>query len=1068
MRICPSCGEENPDRFRLCGFCGTQLTVELPALETRKTVSVVFCDLKGSTSLGERLDTESLREVLAHYFARMKQVLERHGGTVEKYIGDAIMAVFGLPRAHEDDALRAVRAADEMRRALSEVNEELQARWGVRLANRTGVNTGEVVAGDVTQGQRLVTGDTVNVAARLEQAAPECEVLIGEPTYRLVRDAVEVEVVEPLELKGKAARVPAYRLISVGGIDAFARRLDTPMVGRDRELATIREGFQRAVEEGRAHLATVLGPAGAGKSRLIYEFLSETVGRAVALRGRCLSYGEGITFWPLGEVVRQAAGIGGEDSPEDARDKLASMLEPDVYARIAAAVGLAPESFQLEETFWGARKFVETLARQWPVVLVFDDIHWAEPTFLDLIEHLVDTVREAPLLILCSARHDLLEERSSWAAGRDNADRISLEPLSAEESSQIVDHLLGDAPLPAEVKDRIVGASEGNPLFVEQMLSMLVDDGLIAKDGTGRWVVGGTFERLSVPPTISALLSARLDRLANEEKAVLERGSVVGPVFYEGAVRWLAPEPLRPEIARSLASLERKQMIRPDVSDVSGEDAYRFHHILIRDAAYLGLLKRARVELHEAVAGWLEKVAANLLEFEEVIGYHLEQAYRYRVELGTVDEETRQVGRRGAHRLSAAGRRALARGDMPAAANLIERSISLLDGDDPLRLALIPDLGEALDAIGEFEKALALLAEAADVAARAGDPSVEMEIAVVGALVQASTATEGKTQALLGVVDRAIPILQEFRNYAGLARAWRLLAFINGTAGRYGDAENALQAVIENARLAGDRRQECRSIPNSAFSALYGPTPVPEAVARCEALLAKATDDRRAEALVRGALAQLRAMRGEFDEARELCMRSRSILEDLGERVLATSRSIDAGRVEMMAEDPEAAERHLRRDYESLDVLGEKYYLAGVAGLLAHALYLQGNYDEALEYTRVSEEWGEEDVEDQATWRRARAKVMARKGQLSEAEAIVREAVKLIEQTDSPVLQANTLMDLAEVLRLGGNGAEAIVHVQEALRLYERKGSLVSAARAARVLDELVPPGDRRSHLVGT
>jgi class 3 adenylate cyclase/tetratricopeptide (TPR) repeat protein len=1059
MQMCPSCGEENPDRFRLCGFCGTQLAVEQPARDTRKTVTVVFCDLKGSTSLGERLDTESLREVLAHYFARMKQVLERHGGTVEKYIGDAIMAVFGLPRAHEDDALRAVRAAEEMRRMLPDVNQELQERWGVRLANRTGVNTGEVVAGDVTRGQRLVTGDTVNVAARLEQAAPECEVLIGEPTYRLVRDAVEVVPVEPLELKGKAERVPAYRLVSVGGVEAFARHLDTPMVGRHQELEIIRERFQHAVQDRRAQLVTVLGHAGAGKSRLIYEFLSETVGRAMALRGRCLPYGEGITFWPLSEVVRQVAGIAGEDSPDDARAKLESLLEPAVYARIASAVGLASQTFPLEETFWGARKFVEALARERPLVVVIDDIHWAESTLLDLIEHLLDTVHDAPVLLLCSARHELLEERSTWAVDRDNADRVVLEPLSEEESSQIVDHLLGDAPLPAQIRARIVQASEGNPLFVEQLLSMLVDDGLIAKDTHGRWVVKGELKQLAVPPTISALLSARLDRLAGEEKAVLQRGSVVGPVFYGGAVRWLSPTPLRPKVPESLASLERKQMIRPDISDVSGEDAYRFHHMLIRDAAYQGLLKRDRVELHEAVADWLEQVAANLMEFEEVTGYHLEQAYRYRVQLGAVDEAARQVGRRGAHRLSAAGRRALARGDMPAAANLLERSVALLEADDPLRLALVPDLGEALDAIGEFERAMGYLAESREAARLGGHRSVEMEIAVVGGLVQASAVAEGKANGALGEAERAIPTLEEFRNYAGLARAWRLVAFIHGTAGRYGDAEGALQRVIDNARLAGDQRQERRSVPNFAFNALYGPTPVPEAIARCEMLLAKATDDRRAEALVRGALAQLRAMRGEFEEARELCLQSRAILEDLGERVLAASRSLDSARVEMLAEDPDAAERQLRRDYEALEAIGERYYLPGVAGLLAHALNLRGNHDEALEFSRISQQWGEEDAEDQALWRRARAKVLARRGELDEAEATIREAVKLVEQTDSPVLQANTLLDLAEVLRIAGNTEDVVVHVQEARRLFEQKGNVVSAKRALTVLDELTAHG---------
>jgi predicted ATPase/class 3 adenylate cyclase len=1055
MRICTSCGEENPERFRLCGFCGTPLAIEHPPQDTRKTVTVVFCDLKGSTSLGERLDTESLREVLAHYFARMKEVLERHGGTVEKYIGDAIMAVFGLPRAHEDDALRAVRAADEMRRTLAEVNEELEKRWGVRLANRTGVNTGEVVAGDITQGQRLVTGDTVNVAARLEQAAPECEVLIGDSTYRLVRDAVEVETVEPLALKGKAERVPAYRLVEVGGMEAFARRLDTPMVGRDGELETIRERFQHAVRERRAQLVTVLGHAGSGKSRLIHEFLSETAGRGVALRGRCLPYGEGITFWPLGEVVRQAAGIEGADSPDEARAKLDSLLAPDVYNRIASAIGLAPETFPLEETFWGARKFVEIMARERPLVLVIDDIHWAEPTFLDLIEHLLDTVHDAPLLLLCSARHELLEERSSWAAERGNADRVVLEPLSEDESSQIVDHLLGNALLPAEIRTRIVRASEGNPLFVEQMLSMLIDDGLIAQDEEGRWVVRGEVQHWSMPPTISALLSARLDRLAGEEISVLQRGSVVGPVFYGGAVRWLSPQPLRAKVSGSLASLQGKQMIRPDTSDVSGEDAYRFHHILIRDAAYNGLLKRVRVELHESVADWLEHVAANLMEFEEVSGYHLEQAYRYRVELGTVDDAARQVGRRGAHRLSAAGRRALARGDMPAAANLLERSVALLDAEDPLRLALVPDLAEALDAIGEFDKAIGLLAEAEEEARLAGDRSVEMEIAVVGGLVQASTMAQGKADAVLQEAGRAIPLLEEFRNYSGLARAWRLVAFIHGTAGRYGDAEEALQRVIDNARRAADGRQERRSAPNFAFNAVYGPTSVAEAIARCEGLLAKATDDRRSEALIRGALAQLRAMRGEFEDARELCLQSRAILEDLGERVLATSRSVDSARVEMIAEDADAAERQLRRDYEALDAMGERYYLPGVAGLLAHALYLRGDYDEALAFTRISEEWGEEDAEDQALWRRARAKVLARRGQLAEAEAIIRGAVRLVERTDSPVLQANTLMDLAEVLRIAGDFQGAIVHVREAHRLFEQKGNIVSATRASRVLDEL-------------
>jgi class 3 adenylate cyclase len=360
VQICPNCGEENPDRFRLCGICGTKLAPEEVAQEVRKTVTVVFSDLKGSTNLGEQLDTESVREVLNVYFDAMRVVLERHGGTVEKYIGDAIMAVFGLPKLHEDDALRAVRAAYQMKLTLEKVNDRLEKGWGVRLENRTGVNTGEVVAGDVSAGQRLVTGDTVNTAARLEQNAPTCEILIGDPTYRLVRDAVEVDQVEPLELKGKAERVPAYRLVSVAEREeGVARRLDSPMVGRDEELAVLMGALDAAERDLAPQMVTVFGPAGVGKSRLLQEFLNRASGRVRALRGRCLSYGEGITFWPLGEVIREATGITNDDSMEKAQSKLNAFAGEEgreAADRVAAAIGLSDAVFPVQETFWAARR----------------------------------------------------------------------------------------------------------------------------------------------------------------------------------------------------------------------------------------------------------------------------------------------------------------------------------------------------------------------------------------------------------------------------------------------------------------------------------------------------------------------------------------------------------------------------------------------------------------------------------------------------------------------------------------------------------------------------------------
>jgi class 3 adenylate cyclase len=459
MINCPKCGEENPGKFRLCGYCGTPLGAPPPALpvrEMRKTVTLIFSDLKDSTALGERLDSEALHEVKDRYFAAMAAEITRHGGKIEKYIGDAIMAVFGLPRAHEDDALRAVRAAADMRRALRRVNLDLTARYGVALANRTGVNTGEVVANDDEQAdQKLATGDAVNVAARLEQAAPVNEIYLGETTYQLVRDAVEVEVVEPLQLKGKAEKVPAYRLVSAHGLDGYARRDDTPIVGRDDELAALHSAFHKVSAGRSVHLVTVIGDAGLGKSRLVREVVDQIADGAKVLRGRCLPYGDGITFWPLLGMVNAAADIRDEDPPEAARAKLLSVVgDAEVAARLASAVGLSDASFPLHELYWGARKFLEGFAANRPVIALIDDIHWAEPALLDLLTHVLDASKDAGILLLTTARQDLLESVPQWGERADST-RLVLKPLSAEASMRVVGNLLGSAGLPQDVVDRI-------------------------------------------------------------------------------------------------------------------------------------------------------------------------------------------------------------------------------------------------------------------------------------------------------------------------------------------------------------------------------------------------------------------------------------------------------------------------------------------------------------------------------------------------------------------------------------------------------------------------------------
>ena len=501
MKTCASCGTENPDIARFCLACGSQLADAPAPQETRKVVTIVFSDLKGSTSLGEALDSEALREVMTRYFDAMRGELERHGGVIEKFIGDAVMAVFGLPRLHEDDALRAVRAAAGMQAALEALNVELDRHYGVQLSNRTGVNTGEVVSGDASSGQRLVTGDAVNVAARLEQAAGEREVLLGELTYRLVRDSVEVVEVEPLALKGKAEPVPAYRLVGVKDTGEVDVRRGTTFVGRDRELEALEAVFRDAVATRSARLATLVADAGVGKSRLTAEFLDRIADGALVLAGRCLPYGDGITFWPLAEALKTASGIVNDDTVENALAKLAMLTDragADVTERLAAMIGLQPEPFPVEELAWATRRLLEHLAAERPVALVVEDVHWAEPTLLELIEQLVEAIDEVPVLVLCPARPVLLDERPDWGTG-DRATRIELEPLDADASRSMVENLLGGAELEPEVLDHVVAAAEGNPLFAEQLVRMLVDEGVLERRN-GTWHAIRPLSELHVPP----------------------------------------------------------------------------------------------------------------------------------------------------------------------------------------------------------------------------------------------------------------------------------------------------------------------------------------------------------------------------------------------------------------------------------------------------------------------------------------------------------------------------------------------------------------------------------------
>ena len=1059
MQTCPGCGEENPDRFRLCGYCGSVLVAQPPPQEVRKTVTVVFCDLKGSTELGDRLDSEAFREVLGLYFSAMKPVLERHGGTIEKYIGDAIMAVFGLPRMHEDDALRAVRAAAEMRDALAELNVTLRAGFGVVLENRTGVNTGEVVTGDTGDSQRLATGDTVNVAARLEQAAPTGEVLIGESTYRLVRDAIEVVPVEPLGLKGKPEPVPAYRLLSVTAGARKTRPADLPFVGRAREIAALNAEFRRSVAASEGRLVTLLGHAGVGKSRLIAEFVRSLAGQAAVLRGRCLSYGDGITFWPLAEALRQAAGIVPEDGEEDARAKLACCFGErlaDATSRIEWGMGLSPHPYGKDELFWAVRAILAELARRRPLVIVFDDIHWAEPTFLDLIEDILDASLGVPLLLLCTARHELHEDRPGFAAGRAVASHIEVGELTREESGLVMRNLLGETSLPGPLERRILGLAEGNPLFVEQMLSMLIDDGLLRQQA-GSWVFSGDAEVVAVPGNVSSLLGARLDRLGPVERRVVESASVIGLEFSTGAVSALADQgDARTDLEPPLAALRRKQLIRRGEAGAT-DGGYHFSHILIRDTAYARLLKRTRARLHERFAAWLTRtVGSRLAEYEEILGYHLEQSFRYRAELGPVDDDGRRLGAEASRHLSSAGRRALARGDMPAAASLLQRAAALLGEKDPARALLLLDAGEAAVDIGELKRAESVLTEAADRAHSAGEVGIARAAALARLQLRYTTDPHAVQENVVELVEREIPELEAMGDDRALVRAFGLLTYVHWTGSRFADAATAAERTIRHATAAGDEVTARRFLGSLAISALYGPMPVLEAIATCEDVLARAKDDRKVRARAELAIGQLEAMRGDFERARLLYRRSRASLEELGCLLLAALTSLASSAIEVLAGDLAAAESELRTDYRRLEEMGERNYISTTAGLLADVLYQQGRYSESAEFAGVCEHLASpDDVASQFHWRCVRGKLRARQGAIGAADSLLSAAMALIETADQLDLQGNGLLDFAEVQELASAPADAASLSEKAAQLFERKGNVVSARRARQLAERL-------------
>jgi tetratricopeptide (TPR) repeat protein len=918
------------------------------------------------------------------YYQQMRAILERNGGTVEKFVGDAVMAVFGVPVAHEDDALRAVRSAWEMRAGIAALG----------LVARIGANTGEVVAGE---GDTLVTGDAVNVAARLEQLAAPGEVLIGGETRRLVRDAVHVEPVQVVA-KGKAEPLAAFRLLAIDLEAAgIARRLDAALVGRHPELAQLRQAFERTVRERRCHLFTVLGAAGIGKSRLTAEFLSGL--DATVLEGRCLGYGEGITFWPVVSILKQ---LGAR-----AEDTLAGLVE-----------GASTPN----ELFWAVRMQLEEVAEERPLVVVFDDVHWGEETFLDLIDHVADLSRGAPLLLLCLARPELLDERPFWGGGKLNATTILLEPLTAEHCVELIEAHGG---VESGSQERIVTAADGNPLFIEEMLALVREDGDVR-----------------VPPTVQALLQARLDQLALDERTVIEGGAVEGQIFHRGAVVELTRAPaIEPQLQR----LVRKELIYPATATLAGDQAFRFRHLLIRDAAYDGLPKEMRAELHERFADWLETRGQELIELDEILGYHLEQAARCRRELDRPDLD---LERRAGRRLATAGSKAALRSDTHGAANLLRRAVGLLPRDDPKRPAAIIDQLAILEDLGRIEERRALIGELEG----ASDPAVRMHGRVARSVLRSMTEPSEAVEEAEAVAQAAVALFTETNDNLGAAHAYSLIAWTSWLRSQAVPTMAALDQLLEHARRAGARVLADRAMLGLIGPLVYGPLEPHEIRARLAQL--PTAESRLATANVHYVEAELARREKRFANALELLQQANSIEHELG---LDLGSPMNIMRRAQVLRDAERLDESIvtyREALARLEELKQTSFRSTTLINLAQALYSRKEPDEAERLAIEGEQLGAaEDVVNFAYGRALRARIAADRGSNDTAESLAREALAYAYETDFPSVRATAHEALGAVItKAGRTDGEAREELQRAHQLWQRYGYIGEAEKTGDLL----------------
>jgi len=967
----------------------------------------MFADLVGSTELVSAQDPEITRRRVTAFFDAVAGCIETHGGTVEKFAGDAVMAAFGIPQAHEDDAERAVRAALGIIQNTHELGVEA----------RVGIEAGEVVVDETDS--TFATGEAVNVAARLQQAAGPGEILIGESAYRLTDGRLETEQVGPLELRGFRRPIGAYRVLAA--FDGPTQRVvvSAPFVGRDSELELLENTLARTIRDRRPHVFTIYGEPGVGKSRLLREFLAGAEGVTI-LAGRALPYGEGITYWPLAEMVKAAAGITDDDPMETARDKLIECCGDEAIAELLGLASGVMEAVEGErgqpEIAWAAREFVDELADVQPLVLVFEDIHWAEEPLLELIDHLAQWVRERALLILCLARPELLDIRPGWGGGRIRSTAIELEPLAREESEELATALLAQHDIPEKLTARLLEKTEGNPLYVEETIRMLLEEGA---DGSDR-----------IPDTLQALIGARIDRLPPGEKILLQRGAVMGRTFFVGAVDHLSAEYDADELEDMLDDLLLRDLVtREERSTITGETAYRFKHVLIREVAYGGLSKSSRAEYHTRFAEWLREKADK--ELLEIRAYHLDHACALYAELDGKPPE--ELARTAARALQAAGKRALARESNSSARKLLLRAFELEPTLERRYLA-----ARAASQLGDLPVVRDEMTIVAEEAAAAGARDIQTR--ALTALAETVASLDGELARAAELADEALEVVEP-DDHEGRFTALDRRARVARWLGRLAEAEEFEQQALEEARAAGRKDHEAKAALQLAgihIGRMEDAKAEPlidralELAEHSGSLVARASAA-SSKALLLRARGDLEDAAGWYTKALELYREAASVSD-----IAWTSRHL--GIVAWETGDPEKAERLLRESIRLLAPMRERGTLCESQRYLAQLLLEQGRIDEAEKYALAARETvSAEDTVSRATTRVALAQVRAAQGRHEEAETLFAEALAIVGGGEHCRILLDVLPPYAEFLR-------ALARPDEAAELEARLAERVPTA----------------------